>query len=200
MKLPKFLERVPITVALIDAAAVALNAILIRLGLIPDNVRIVGGIATLFIISGFFLTIAYQEKLQSVLKPLVVGSVGLLILLLILHTNFVHPVEPYGPDGGRHDFIVGYQLTLEGQQWMERLGSGKSVSEYIADIGSDRIRDAWGPSYFVVATLYALSYLAYALCITLSVGATDLGVPPKPNGNSRKKPPKPAVAAGVPSS
>jgi xanthine/uracil permease len=176
MELPTLLRRVPITVGLIDAAVATLTATLIRERLIPDNLGVLGVIAPLVIVSGFFVTAAYHDRLRVWLRPLALGSVATLIVLLLMHTQFVHSVEPYGADRGRHDFLVGYEYTEQGREWIKTLGP-QSVSEYIAKAGDDRIRATWGTSYVQVAAAYSLTYLAFVLCVVLALGATELGGP-----------------------
>lgn len=175
--LPTLLRRIPVTVALIDSAAAALTATLVRERLIPDNLEVLGVIAPLLIVAGFFVTVAYHDRVRDWLRPLSLSAVVALIALLLLHTQFVHSVEPYGSDEGRHDFLVGYQYTAQGREWSHILGS-QSVSEYIADAGADRIRPTWGTSFVVAAAGYSLTYLAFIFSMVLAVGATELGAAP----------------------
>lgn len=167
-------RRVPVTLAVIDVAVAAMTATLVRKELIPDNLEVLGVIAALLILTSFVVTVAFQDALQRWLRPLSLAATAGLLLLLVLHTRFVHTVPGYGPDTAEHDFLVGYRYTPQGEEWIRRLGP-KSISEYIADIGADRIPQIWGTSYTVASLTYSFTYLAFVLALALALGGTELG-------------------------
>jgi hypothetical protein len=51
------------------------------------------------------------------------------------------------------------------------LGRNESESEFVADMGVDRIPVAYGASYYVNATVYSISYIAFTFVVVLALGS-----------------------------
>ncbi len=178
MELRALLGRIPKLVMLLDAAVAALSATLIRDRLIPENVDVIGTIGVLVIVVAFIISVAYKAKLQALAPRLAFTALVLLAVLLILQITLVETVGPYGPDEGQHRFLVGFRLSEEARTW-RNAHPEESVSEYIANMGDDRIARAWGPSYSAAAALYSLSYLGFILAVVLALGSLDIGGRPR---------------------
>jgi hypothetical protein len=172
MELRGLLSHIPKSVVVLDAAVAALSATLIRDRLIPENVDVIGTIGALLIVVAFIVTIAYQSRLRRWLPRLALTAVAMLIILLLLQITVVETVGPYGPDEGRHRFLVGFSYSEQGRMWKKNQPA-QSVSEYISYIGDDRIPLAWGPSYTVAAALYSLSYFGFILAVVLALGSLE---------------------------
>jgi hypothetical protein len=182
--LSRLLRSIPPLVALIDAALLGLSATLVRDRLIPENVGVISTAAVLLIVVGFLATIAYRGRLETWFRGMVGTALAALAVLVVLHLNFVHTVEPYGADAGAHQFLVGYQLTPEGSRWADTVGV-QSTAEFIAAIGHDRIGRAWGTSFGALRVLYTLMYLLFVLTTVLAIGGAQL-VPAKSGGKRRQ--------------
>ncbi len=166
---------IPTKIVVIDVAVAALSATLIRDQLIPENVGVIGPIASLLVIVCLSITIVSRDRLRVFSRRLATMSLASLVTLLLVQLTLVVSVSPYGDPPATHRFLRGFALTDSGRAWVAdpSIPSG-SWSEYIAAIGDARIAAAWGASFAVVAVLYSLSYLGLVLGVVLGLGGTAL--------------------------
>ena len=163
-------KRIPVVHAALSAAVAAVSPTLIRTHLIPDQLSVIGIVGSLFVLIGFLIAWVYRAELHKRLRPSIISSCLALVLLVLLQLFFVQTIEDYGNPPATHHFLVGYKLNSEGQESMSAMGGG-SLNELIKFAGDDRIPTWYGADYYIILTIYALSYIVLILGVVFTIGA-----------------------------
>ena len=163
-------KRIPVLHGALSAAVAAVSPTLIRSNLIPEQLSIIGLAGSLFVLVGFLIWWTYRSELRKRIRVFIVGACVALILLVLLQIFFVETVEDYGNPPDTYRFLVGYQLNNEGQESLAAMGGG-SRNELIKFAGADRIPTWYGADYYVILTIYALSYIALILGVVITLGS-----------------------------
>lgn len=156
---------------LLTAAMAVLSQTLIRDDLIPEQIKFVGSIGALFILVALLVTLGYHPKLRKRLAVWIGIALVALVALVLLQVRYVATLENFGSPPGTYKYLVGFSLTPEGNRMRDVLGRNKSETEFVAEMGVDRIPVAYGLSYYTNATIYSISYLAFAFSFVLALGS-----------------------------
>jgi hypothetical protein len=167
-----FLKRIPITHGLLSAAVAAVSPTLIRSFLIPDQLSIIAGVGSLFVFIGFILYWAYREAITKRLRLCIVISLCALTLLILFQIFLVKTLENYGEPASTHRFLVGFNMNEEGRSSLAIIGSS-STEELIRAEGWQRIPTWYGIDYYIIQSLYALSYIVLILGVVLALGVVS---------------------------
>lgn len=147
-----------------------LSRTLIRNSLIPQQQYFMGDIGALFIMVGLLLTLVYWSGIHKRLRTFIKLAGATLIVLLFLQILFVVTVDKYGNPAIPRRFLVGFHLTKQGEELVNKVGANRSREEWIKDIGADRIDTMYGASYYAIAISYSLSYLAFVVGVVVTLG------------------------------
>lgn len=164
-----FWKKIPVLHGALSGAVAAVSPTLIREHLIPDQLSVIGVVGSLFVLIGFLIVWAYRDELRKHFRISIIISCLALVLLVLLQVYFIETIEEYGNPPQTHRFLVGYELNEEGRKAYEAMGSA-SVNELIKFAGADRIPAWYGSDYYMVLTVYALSYIVFILGVVLTLG------------------------------
>lgn len=146
---------------------------LIKDRLIPSQAELqtIGSVGSLFILVGLLLTLVFWSRLHRILTASMLVTCSTLVLLTLVHLNFVKTVRLGNPSQEYH-YLIGYSLTEEGQHRSDPDNCGKlsSEEEYIECGGSHRIPAWYGTSYVVMRIAYTAFYLLFMVGVVLTIG------------------------------
>lgn len=175
----QFLAGLKVLFGAITVTMAALSQTLIRTELIPEQIKFVGSIGAFFIIIALLFTLGYHQQLRTRLAIWLGTALFVLLVLVIFQVRYVVTLGSYGGSSTSQNYLVGFSLTDEGNQMREALGRNKSESEFIEEMGVDRIPVAYGSSYYIIAALYSISYIVFVFVTVLALGSVII---PKPGG------------------
>jgi hypothetical protein len=166
-----FLNRLRAVFILLTGTMAVLSPTLIRAELIPEQINFVAIIGTICILVALAVTLKYNQKLRKLSGIWLGIALLMLVVVILLQVRYVVTLENFGDPPATYKYLIGCKLTDEGNRAREVLGRNKSESEFVAEMGVDRIPVAYGTSYFVVATIYSIGYSLLVFATVLFLGS-----------------------------
>jgi hypothetical protein len=163
---------------LIGGAIAAFTGLFAPDRLIPEPLQGLKPFVSLIVVVALIMAWAFREHLKRLLKPLIIITAVLLVVVLALNLFCVQTVTySRGETTLERHFLVGPTPVRPEDR-------GISAQDLIKTHGDDweDLSYIWGQGFTVIASVYAACYPLLILGVVLSVAASDLAPSKKQKG------------------
>jgi hypothetical protein len=174
--LHRILKAVPVTP--LAGVVAALTPLLIPDDLIPRQVRNIRALIVIAIVVGILAAWLFQKTVAQRLKGIFILTAAAVVTFTIHVLGFVVEPGPMGNPPVADKFLVGYLVTSEGRERLERVDALQIPrDQQVRRAGPSAIPIIYGWSYWAALTVYAASFIVIAVgVVILLTSATVAGL------------------------